>query len=241
MEIIKITKGTSSNTIAMEKLEKENVNEGTVVWVDEQTEGRGQQNNTWQSETGKNLTFSIILSPKFLKPDKQFYLSKAIALGVSDYVGLFASDVSIKWFNDILVQGKKVAGILIENTWQGNNINNSVVGIGLNLNQETFPNELPNAVSLIMSTGVPFNIEESLHMLHSLIMSRYAQLKDNEFTAIDIDYHKVLFGLNEKKKFFANGQSFEAIIVEVEANGFLRLKHDDGKIASYGMHDIKML
>ena len=241
MDIIKIKNANSSNSFALEMLENKEISEGTVIWVENQTEGRGQQNNLWHSEPRMNLTISIVLKPDFLKPEHQFYLSKAVALGVADYVGLFAADVAIKWFNDILIHGKKVAGILIENTWQGNKIQNSVIGIGLNLNQEKFPQDLPNAVSLIMSTGVPFQLEESLKMLHNLVMTRYQQIKDKEFTLLDTDYHKMLFGLSEKKTFYKEGHSFEAVILEVEPSGFIRLKLEDGKIAAFGMHDVKMI
>ncbi len=241
MELYRIEKGSSSNSVALEMLEKQDIKEGSVIWVNEQTGGRGQGSNKWHSEAGKNLTVSIILKPHFLKAEDQFYLSKAMALAVADYTGLFASDVSIKWFNDILIHGKKVAGILIENTWQGNKIKDSVIGIGLNLNQDKFPADLPQAISLIMSTGVAFHLEESLKMLYSLVMTRYLQVKDKEFSLLDKDYHKILFGLSEKKKFYNEGGAFEAVIMEVEPSGFIRLKHNDGRIASYGMHDIRML
>lgn len=241
MDLIRIEKGSSSNTIALEMIEKQDIKDGTVIWLNEQTEGRGQGTNKWHSDAGKNLTVSIIFKPDFLKPENQFYLSKAMALAVADYTGLFASDVTIKWFNDILIHGKKVAGLLIENTWQGNKIINAVVGIGLNVNQEKFPKDLPDAVSLKMSTGVPFNLEESLKMLHSLVITRYLQLKQNDFSQLDRDYHKILFGISSKKTFIREGETFDAVIMEVEPNGFIRLKHSDGKIKSYGMHDIKMI
>jgi BirA family transcriptional regulator, biotin operon repressor / biotin---[acetyl-CoA-carboxylase] ligase len=241
MEIIKIEKAESSNSAALEMIEKNDLNEGTVVWVLNQTQGRGQRNNTWLSEPGLNLTISIILKPVFLKPYKQFYLSKAIALGVADYAGLFSSDVKVKWFNDILIGNKKLAGILIENVWLGQKISASVIGIGLNLNQEKFPKELPQAISLKMQTGVPFILDESLKLLHGLIIARYNQLHDNRYTEIDKDYHMKLYGLGEKKWFTKEVENFEAEILEVEPNGHIRLKLSNGQLASYSMQGIRML
>jgi BirA family transcriptional regulator, biotin operon repressor / biotin---[acetyl-CoA-carboxylase] ligase len=241
MEIIKIEKAESSNSVALELLDKKDMKEGTVVWVLNQTQGRGQRNNIWLSEPDMNLTISIILKPVFLKPEKQFYLSKAIALGVADYAGLFSSDVKVKWFNDILIGHKKLAGILIENVWLGQKISASVIGIGLNLNQEKFPKELPQAISLKMQTGVPFVLEESLKLLHGLILTRYTQLRDNQFTEIDKDYHSKLYGIGEIKSFTKEGEKFEAEIIEVEPNGHIRVKHSNGQIASYSMQDVRMI
>ena len=241
MEIMKIEKAGSSNSVALELIEKSDVKEGTVVWVLNQTQGRGQRNNTWLSEPGLNLTISIILKPVFLKPEKQFYLSKAITLGVADYAGLFSSDVKVKWFNDIFIGDKKLAGILIESIWLGQKISASVVGIGLNLNQEKFPGDIPQAISLKMQTGVPFILDESLKLLHGLILTRYLQLQDKQFTEIDREYHLKLYGLGEKKSFLKEGEIFEAEILEVEPNGHIRLKLSNGQIASYNMHEVKML
>ena len=241
MEVIKIDQALSSNSLALEMLEKKEVQEGTVIWVLNQTEGKGQRNNVWLSEPAQNLTVSLILKPVFLNPENQFYLSKAIALGVADYVGLFSSEVKVKWFNDIFIHNKKVAGILIENAWVGKKMNSSVVGIGLNLNQEKFPPEISQAISLKMQTGVPFVLEESLKLLHGLLMTRYYQLKESQFKEIDKDYHSKLYGLGEIKFFYKNGEKFEAKILEVEPNGHIRLLMTDGKISSFGMHEIRML
>lgn len=241
MEIIKIKEATSSNSVAIEMLEKQNVDEGTIIVVENQTNGKGQETNKWHSEPGKNLTFSIIYKPTFLKPENQFYLSKAISLGVADYVGLFCSNVAIKWFNDIYIENNKVAGILIENTWLGQKINASVVGIGINLNQEKFPSDLPNAVSLKMMTQIPFNLDESLKLLTNLINTRYILLKSNDFEIIDKDYDSILYRKGKESSFTKDGEMFKAVILGVETNGHINLKHSDGKIANYGMHEIRMI
>jgi BirA family biotin operon repressor/biotin-[acetyl-CoA-carboxylase] ligase len=241
MKIIKIKEATSSNSLALEMLEKQDLNDGTLIWVENQTNGRGQNNNVWESESGQNLTFSIILKPSFLKPEHQAYLSKIVSLGLADYVGLFCSEVSVKWFNDIYIKNKKVAGILIENTWLGQKINTSVIGIGLNLNQEKFPTALPNAVSLKMMTEVPFVLEESLKLLHGLIMTRYEQLKESEFKNIDECYNSLLYRCGKECSFVKDGEIFKAVIIKVEPNGHIQLKHSDGKVGCYGMHEVRMI
>lgn len=241
METIIIKEADSSNSVALELIEKQNVDEGTIFVVENQTNGRGQFENKWYSEPLKNLTFSIVFKPTFLTSESQFYFSKAVSLGVADYVGLFCSNVAIKWFNDIYIENKKVAGILIENTWLGQKINYSVVGIGINLNQEKFPADLPNAVSLKMMTQIPFNLDESLKLLSNLIFTRYTLLKLNDFKLIDKDYDALLYKKGKESTFLKNNEMFKATILGVEENGYLRLKHSDGKIANYGMHEIKMM
>ncbi|NCO54329.1 MAG: biotin--[acetyl-CoA-carboxylase] ligase [Bacteroidetes bacterium CG02_land_8_20_14_3_00_31_25] len=241
MKTIKIKEANSSNSVALEMLDKQNVDEGTIIVVENQTSGRGQNENKWYSEPSKNLTFSIIFKPTFLKPENQFYLSKVISLGVVDYVGLFCSNIAIKWPNDICIENKKVAGILIENTWLGQKINASVVGIGINLNQEKFPSDLPNAISLKIMTQIPFNLDESLKLLTNLIFTRYTLLKLNDFKLIDKDYDALLYRKTKESSFTKNGEMFKATILGVETNGHLRLKHSDGRIANYGMHEIRMI
>ncbi len=241
MKIIKIKEAKSSNSAALELFEKQDLKEGTVIWVENQTNGRGQNTNVWESEPGQNLTISIVLRPLFLKPENQAYLSKIVSLGLADYVGLFCSEVSVKWFNDIFIRDKKVAGILIENTWLGQKFNASIIGIGLNLNQEKFSGSLPNAVSLKMMTEVPFVLEESLKLLHGLIMTRYEQLKESDFKKIDESYNSLLYRSGKECSFVKDGEIFKAIIIKVEANGHLQLKHNDGRVGCYGMHEIKMI
>lgn len=241
MEIINIDTAGSSNNKCLELLESQLPEEGTVIRVINQTEGKGQKDNKWHSEPESNLTFSVILYPGFLPNNRQFSLSKAIALSVADYVALFASDVKIKWYNDILVKGRKVAGILIENIWQSDKIKASVVGVGLNMNQEKFPAWLPGAASLIHFTGVKFNLDESLKMLHNIIMGRYLQLQNKEFAQIDADYSNYLYGKNEVRTFIKDNSSFEALIVDVDERGYLHLKLTNGVIQHFGIDDIKML
>ena len=136
--VIHLTSVDSTNKYAATLLRKENIPEGTVILADVQTHGKGQGGNTWLSDKDLNLLFSLILKPDFLPAYKQFYLSMSIASGIHDCMADLGIRSWIKWPNDILIQDKKVAGILIENTIQFQNIQTSIVGIGLNVNQVTF-------------------------------------------------------------------------------------------------------
>jgi BirA family biotin operon repressor/biotin-[acetyl-CoA-carboxylase] ligase len=124
--------------------------EGSIVITSNQTAGRGQRTNTWESEPGKNLTFSILLTPHFLLAKDQFYLTVCISTALADYLKeTFGETVKIKWPNDLIVQDKKVCGMLIENQLSGQQIQSCVVGIGLNVNQKKFDSEKASSMKLL--------------------------------------------------------------------------------------------
>src|SRR4030043_1139663 len=144
---------TSTNTEAALLLKKNNIPEGTVIHTEYQTAGRGQHGNRGESEKGKNLLISIILYPGSVKSEEQFLISMTISLGICDFVDRYLEGSKVKWPNDIYFKDDKIAGILIENSLMGDTIESSVAGIGLNINQENFPGEIRNPVSLRMITG----------------------------------------------------------------------------------------
>ena len=122
--------------------------EDMVVWADFQTAGRGQGTNKWESEQGKNLLFSILLHPKDIPANKQFAISMQVSLAICEALGERIGDLSIKWPNDIYWRNAKICGILIENRLQGSRIRDSIIGVGLNVNQRQFHSDAPNPVSL---------------------------------------------------------------------------------------------
>lgn len=125
----------------------------TVVTADFQTAGRGQGTNTWESEPGKNLLFSILLHPKEIPAHRQFHISMAVSVAISEVLEQYADSISIKWPNDIYWKDRKIGGILIEHTLQGQQIKDSIIGVGLNVNQQRFLSSAPNPVSLWKITG----------------------------------------------------------------------------------------
>lgn len=155
---------------------------GTVVRALSQTAGRGQRGNSWESEPGANLTFSMILRPQGLEVKDQFRLSMAVALGVCRVVDelLPGHSVKVKWPNDVYVEQRKICGILIENSLSGKLITRSIVGVGLNVNQREFRSNAPNPVSISMITGKEYNLEQLQERVAAEILAQTGLITDKE-------------------------------------------------------------
>ena len=143
-----------------------------VVVTDYQTAGRGCGTNTWESERGTNLLFSVLIHPAEVPANRQFHISMAISIAICEALGEYIGDLSIKWPNDIYWQGGKICGILIEHTLQGQHIKDSIVGVGLNVNQRAFHSPAPNPVSLWQITEQETDREQLLHD----ILNRFGRL-----------------------------------------------------------------
>ncbi|MDP4267237.1 MAG: biotin--[acetyl-CoA-carboxylase] ligase [Bacteroidota bacterium] len=224
----------STNEFAAELLAKENkIYEGTIILANSQTAGKGQRGNTWESHYGKNLTFSIILFPVFLKINQPFMLNKAISLAVNDFIesifhhSSLITHHSIKWPNDIYVGSCKIAGILIENAYLGNTFKHSIIGMGININQETFSSNIPNPISLKMLTGKDYNIEGLLSELEICIQKRYHQLKSGDFTNIDQDYLNSIYKYGISSEYIYRGEKITAHITGIDPTGSLILLNED--------------
>lgn len=228
MQLQKLQKVDSTNHFLSNLISEQGVSaENIIIWAEEQTAGRGQQGNSWHSQTGKNLTFSFFLVPEFLEAVQQFYLSKIVALAVCDLLGKITSHVKIKWPNDIYVKDKKIGGILIENTLKGNNLWYSIIGIGLNINQQTFPDDLPNPVSLWQVTKQEYNREELLRQYFVLFQKWYKKLVQNEKELINTAYIQQLYGYQQKRHFRRGGTILKGIITGVSESGHLLVKSEN--------------
>ncbi|WP_158825442.1 biotin--[acetyl-CoA-carboxylase] ligase [Mucilaginibacter lacusdianchii] len=232
----------STNTFLKNILAKsEPVSEGTVIMAESQIAGRGQQQNRWYSSTGESLAFSILLNPTFLKPDQQFDLTRAISLGVYQALNpLLGTSLRIKWPNDIYIDKRKLGGILIENQIQGSIIKNSVIGIGLNINQASFPEWVPNAVSLKQILHTDYDLKAILFEICRGIAYWYVKLKAGEISLIREQYLKALYRFNEPGKFKANSVEFEGTIKSVQPNGLLEVWHND-EPKLYNLKEIEFL
>jgi len=228
----------STNNYAANQLLTKRLPEGVVFIADSQIVGRGQASSSWESEPNKNLTFSILLYPEFLEISRQFELSKAISLGVADFLNEHTHGVSIKWPNDIYLENRKVAGILIENSIRINKISSSIIGIGLNINQQMFLSDAPNPVSLSQVTGRIYNLEESLSDLCRKINGRYGQLCNGEFNQIDPDYIQYLFRRETWSLYSDENGDFEGKILGVDSIGRLRIETKSGKINKYQFKEV---
>lgn len=220
--------------------------EGTVVRADNQTAGRGQLGSRWQSPPGENLLLSVIFYPHWLEAQAQFYLSMAVALALRDAVrvqfghDLAEGDVCVKWPNDLYIFGKKSAGILIQNTLSGGNLQSAVVGIGINVNQRLFPLDLPNATSLALAFGRPAELDTLAACLFEHLEWRYLQLKAGQEETIKNAYEANLWRRGAWSNFvrLSDAQVFEGQILGVSPQGLLRLALRDGGTA---MFEVKQL
>lgn len=241
-----LTEVESTNTYAMHMLRNVNVIEGTVVYTDNQTKGKGQRGAVWNSLIASNITASVILKPVFLDVGKSFFLSKITALAVhdllTDILGNSHYDIKIKWPNDILVNSMKIAGILIENTYNHNHLHYSVIGIGLNVNQAEFDTINHTATSLKLLTGNMFSRDELLEKLCGFIEKWYLKLKSGKLSELNKHYMDNLLGLNQNLRFRnTDGSDFEAKIIHVGENGKLHLQMPDLTVKEFDIKELKFL
>jgi BirA family transcriptional regulator, biotin operon repressor / biotin---[acetyl-CoA-carboxylase] ligase len=231
----------STNNYAMGLVASGNVADGTVVLSHFQQSGRGQQGNRWESARGKNLLASLIVFPGFLPPARQFSLSKVVSLALADWLRRETSGVSIKWPNDLYIGDKKVGGILIETTIQGNVLHSAVLGMGLNLNQKTYSPQLPNPVGLKQITGRNYDVSAVGQQVRQLFFSWYRKLKDAGPDETDAAYLKSLYRFNEWALYGKDGSAFEARIVDVGKYGQLILEDRSGSRSEYFFKEITFI
>jgi BirA family biotin operon repressor/biotin-[acetyl-CoA-carboxylase] ligase len=228
----------STNNYAATQLLTKSLPEGFVFVADSQVGGRGQASTVWESEPNKNLTFSILLYPEFLEIRRQFELSKAVSLGVADFLREKTDHVTIKWPNDIYIGKGKVAGILIENSIRIDKISSCIVGIGLNINQRLFASNAPNPVSLSQITGKVYDLKELLDHLCLKIDARYRQLRNRDFRQIDEEYTEVLFQRCCWSSYSDENDVFEGKILGVDNIGRLMIETRAGKINKYHFKEV---
>lgn len=232
----------STNTFAKELISKSNPSEGTVVYTDFQSAGRGQIGSKWLSNAGKNLLLSIILRPKFLPIRQQFALNQAVALGIYDFfANVHNVDVKIKWPNDIYVNNRKIGGILIENTLSGSTFQAAVVGIGLNINQKHFGKGAANPTALCLETNEHYELNNLRTQLFKMIESRYIQLRANKLTDLHTQYLQHLYRFDEIAAYEKlDGTIIQAKIIGISPIGELLLL-EQNTTQAYGFKEIKFL
>jgi BirA family biotin operon repressor/biotin-[acetyl-CoA-carboxylase] ligase len=239
--LIALPEVDSTNNYAMARIAEGPVEEGTAWLAMSQTAGRGQRGRPWRSEPGASVLISVVLKPSGLVPSEQFMLSAAVALGFSDLVKRFAGDaVKIKWSNDVYIGDKKAGGVLIENVIRGTDWTHAVVGIGLNVNQQTFPPELPNPVSLRQATGGEYDVREVARELCRCLTRRYHMLRPAAFRQILQEYTGELYGLHTRRVFRRGEETFSACIEGVQKDGRLILRTAD-ELLSFGFGEITFM
>ncbi|MFZ4455195.1 MAG: biotin--[acetyl-CoA-carboxylase] ligase [Bacteroidales bacterium] len=238
MKIIEIEELASTNKYLQELINGGEDCEGVCVRTQFQTDGRGQIGNGWESEKGKNLTFSFVLHPEFLHPVDQYVLSQTVSVAIKHVLDDYANEITIKWPNDIYWRDKKIAGILIENSLSGVQIDYSVIGVGLNVNQETFVSNAPNPISLKTVAFKPVDIELLFSELLSSVLKYYIILSQRGATKIRAEYMKSLYRREGFHPYSDLEGRFNARIVEVSNDGCLHLLTDDGEARAYYFKEV---
>ena len=201
-----------------------------VVWADYQTAGRGCGTNTWESERGRNLLFSVLVHPKNVPATTQFILSMANALALKEALDTYVDGVKIKWPNDIYWLDKKISGTLIETTLQGSIIKTCIIGTGLNVNQWRFDSDAPNPVSLCQILQHEVSLEEVRQRILSSMTKCLTMVKDGSWDAIRTNYHANLYRKEEIHGYrFTDGTSRQCRLIGVTDDGHLELEEAKGK------------
>ncbi len=241
MLIIKLDATASTNATLKELWQKNDAENWTVVWTQDQFEGRGQKGTVWQSEAGKNLTFSVLKTFSGFNIQLQFMLSMAVSLAIYEALTkLSMPEIRVKWPNDIMSGRNKICGILIENVVKAKEVRASVIGIGVNINQEDF-GDIPRAASLKMITGLEYELDEVLDHILNQLRLRLDNLENKDFEAVKEEYLEVLYRRNEMSLFkFPDGTTQNSIIRDVSRQGKIRLEKDNA-ISEFTMKEVQLL
>ena len=227
MQITRYKEVVSTNAKIKELIAKEGLQTNTAIMADFQTGGRGQGQKHWHSRASENLLVSFGLNLN-LPALKHFRIIMSISYLMKIFLAKYNIYVQIKWPNDIYADGKKIAGILIENSLKGSTIHNSIIGLGLNVNQETFPEELPNPVSMTQLTGTKYQRDELLQELIRFIESDFDFLLYNDLALNDV-YTKTLFQLNELRSYRTVNGNLKGMILGIKESGELIIKDENGR------------
>jgi BirA family transcriptional regulator, biotin operon repressor / biotin---[acetyl-CoA-carboxylase] ligase len=229
----------STNSLAAELMRKKDFSEGTLFITDHQTAGRGQRGNSWEADPRKNLTFSLLLKPSFLLAAEQFYLTIVVSLALHEFLtSRLGDEVKIKWPNDILVNDRKICGILIENTLTGDTIQHCIVGIGLNVNQTTF--SIPSPTSMRLVAHQEFDLAAELGLILEKLESSYLHLRSGKNDSLKQKYLNRLYWLGVRHQFRSEGKVFTGVITGVGENGSLNILHD-GREISFDLKEISFV
>lgn len=212
------------------------------VYTFNQTQGRGQIGRFWYSGREKNISLSYLIHFMDIPVSRHFYLNMAICLSLRDFISKLVADheVKAKWPNDIYINNKKLAGLLIQNQLRNKSIVNSIIGIGLNVNEDTIPESLPHATSLYLQSGTEYNLISVIQDLSAFFPKR-VQYYLSDYSALEANYIQALWGLNEEHSFKdLQNVCFKGFIRGVNTEGKLIVESLYG-IRSYNNHEIELV
>jgi BirA family biotin operon repressor/biotin-[acetyl-CoA-carboxylase] ligase len=242
LKVYKYHTTTSTNDVLKDMVRQNDACHFTTVWALHQSAGRGQRGNVWKTELGKNLTFSILIALDAFEANRSFELNQLVSLAVWDVLIQYLPHVSIKWPNDILADGHKIAGILIENTVQGKFVKYSVVGIGLNVNQIHFEPELTNVTSLKKILQQDFDLEALLMEIGNALKMRILQYQNGLINQIWQNYTDQLYGWKVVKKYMnTQDEILEAAIIGISNEGKIQLQTSEQVIRYYDFKEVRLL
>ena len=240
-QIIKLSSVDSTNNYTAKLVKESNISFGTVIMADFQTHGKGQRHSYWKSDKGLNLLISIYFDSSFLDSENIFYLSKTVALAIRECVEkIIGIEVSIKWPNDLLVNGSKIAGVLIENQWKNEKLSSSIIGVGLNVNQDIFLGE-NNVLSLKNLTSKVYNLNSILKSLCSFLDIQFSRLRNFNFFEIDRQYHSFIFNYNKWSNYEKNKINFKGKLIKVDSFGKMVLELENGDKESFDIKEVTLL
>ena len=213
-----------------------------IIWAERQSAGRGQRGHSWHSTEGENLTFSVVLKPTFLPIVEQFLLSEVVALALVDTFAAYGIECRIKWTNDIYAEDRKITGVLIEHSLSGDTLARTIVGIGINVNQRDFPDDLPNPTSMAIERGRRFDRRAVLELFSERLGELYSVLERGDKRLIESRYRQAMYHLDTPATYaYPSGERFEATIRGVRPSGELRLEHCDGTIREYAFKEVEFV
>ncbi len=237
-KILRFDRVDSTNNYTANLLKEGKIVHGTVIMADEQSAGRGQRGANWTSNAGENMLFSLFVVPDNLSVENQVVLTHFASLGIVEVLRKIGISAEIKWPNDIYVNNKKIAGILIENTLKGGFIASSIIGIGLNVNQDRFENI--NATSIKLETNEFISIDSVVFKLIGELNILWEFIQKNDYTSLKNRYLDVLCQLGKSAIYEDSSGKFEGVIEGVSKAGYLQIRKGK-ELKEYDLKEISFL
>lgn len=213
----------------------------TIVTTEFQTAGKGQGKNTWESNKGENLLFSVLSHPVNVPANKQFILSMAIALAVRDALRMYIGEVEIKWPNDIYWHNHKLGGILIQCALSSGMVRNCIMGVGIDVNQRSFENLTKNPISIFQITNREIDRDELLYSIIDDLEHYLDLIEQNRYDEIQVSYRDSLYRRHGYHLYYDKDGEFMARFISIDPMGRLTLKDDDGMLRTYAFKEVKFV
>ena len=236
-KIIHLDSVDSTNNYVAKLLQGDEIDHGTVILASEQYAGKGQRSSEWVVKPGENLTFSVFLDNVNVAVGKQFILTQIVSLSLVALLKKRNLKAEIKWPNDIFVNGKKIAGVLIENQLRSTTIQRTIIGVGLNVNEIDFKNFTATSIKNEQGAFVPLN--DVLYSFIDLFNKTWSTFI-SDLSLLDQQYHNNLYLRNVSAKYQDQLGVFNGLLLGVEPSGKLLIERE-GVLASYDLKEIKFI